>query len=134
MVFYDDGCGACDRTMERWRRLLEPRGIQFRGLTDPVAARELAEAGPRPADRMPVRDREGRLRWGFDAILWLIQETPGIRPLGRLLALRWIRPVAERTYLWLARHRRDISRACRLDPRPRPVHRHHAATTFLEEP
>lgn len=134
VVFYDDGCGACDRTIGRWRRRLEPRGIRFLGLSDPAVVRELAASGPLPEDRMPIRDREGRIRWGFDAILWMIQETPGIRFLGRTLALRWIRPFAERTYLWLARHRRDISRACGLEPRTRAPHRHHAATTFLEEP
>ena len=101
VVFYDDACGMCLRTVAALRPLLAPRGFRFEPFPDEVAKIE-----------MKLRLPNGRVIGGADCIVALAQAVWWLRPLTYVTLLPGVMPLLRRGYQKVAANRHCISGAC----------------------
>lgn len=108
VLVFDGYCGFCTRAVRavravlRWDRrrrvralpLQGPRVLELAGLTREAALREAWWLGA-----------DGRRTGGATAMVAAVAAATGL-PLDGVLRLPGARPVAERTYRWVAEHRR----------------------------
>ena len=112
VLLYDDGCRfcrACACLIDRWNRAGCLRLLPW---SDPQAAAWLRDLSPAQRDRsMHVRDIQGCLHSGDEAVLQLLEALPGLRGLARA-ARRFppLRVLLWRSYAVVARYRRHLSR------------------------
>lgn len=130
MVLFDRDCGICTAAaaqLGRWDRdgRLELVALQS-AVSDPRSVVRAVAASHPLHDELHVLDpATGAVRAGGDAILEVLARLPGGRvpaALGRLRPARWAIGLG---YALVARNRRAISRALRLDtvcamPSPEP--------------
>jgi predicted DCC family thiol-disulfide oxidoreductase YuxK len=111
-VFYDASCPLCATEMGTLARLDTAGELGFVDCADPGFddAPWAAEGAARAQmlTEMHVRDALGDWHRGVDAIA-LLYATVGAPVLARLWAHPWVRPLLQRLYPWLARHRHALS-------------------------
>jgi len=122
-IFYDGGCGICSAGVRRWGQILARHGFTLIPLQDPLAATMLAR---NPADPLPpemqLLTTDGRLLGGVDAIGFIAGHFWWAFPVQLALRIPPIRAMARIAYRAFARHRHQISSACRLKPTLAPAH------------
>jgi len=112
-IFYDAGCPLCTKEMQAIKdydhrdrlRLVDCSGADF------VDA-DAACAGIVRADMMRLihaRDAAGHWFIGMDVFVLAYREV-GIEAMARLWSNRWLRPLWDRLYPWVADHRMGLSR------------------------
>jgi predicted DCC family thiol-disulfide oxidoreductase YuxK len=108
-IFYDGLCPLCLREMQHLQRLDRTQRLDLQDINAADFAERFPHIDPVQADRILHGElTDGRLLYGLDVtvLAW--------RLVGRgrwVNFLRWplIRPVADRVYLFFARHRHRIS-------------------------
>ncbi|RME92501.1 MAG: DUF393 domain-containing protein [Verrucomicrobia bacterium] len=106
LVFYDGNCPLCRRQAARWRRLDRAGRFEFRPLQAPGP--EAAAAGLAPdqlREAIHCLDRQGRVHRGAACLRFVWLRLPWLAPLGILLAVPGMLPLAELAYGWLAARR-----------------------------
>ncbi|HEX2649914.1 MAG TPA: DUF393 domain-containing protein [Burkholderiales bacterium] len=108
-VYYDKSCPLCETEM----RALQARGAGM-ALIDCSAA-GFPEEGvdgvrrERMMGRMHARTPDGKWLVGLDAFE-AIYDSAGLRGAARLWRSRWLRPLLDPAYAFIARHRQALSR------------------------
>jgi predicted DCC family thiol-disulfide oxidoreductase YuxK len=120
LVLFDRDCGICAESAERLRRWdrdgrLEVLALQAAAADERPLVRGVAAAHPLHDELHVLDPSTGVVRSGGRAVLEIASRLPGGRVpalLGRLPPAAWIIGLA---YALVARNRRVISRALRLD-------------------
>lgn len=103
-VYFNSACPVC-RTGVEWQRgqasSCEIEWIDVHNAPDAVA--EVGAELEDVRERLHVRDAEGRILVGADAVAFVIGSSPGQRWLGRLSMLPVIRPAMRWAYDAFAR-------------------------------
>jgi len=127
-MMFDADCGFCGRSAMVLHRLDRDHALRIVPLQR--AAERVPDAPPveRLLDIIHVRDDQGRWTTGGAAWLLIMDEVPALRPVGRLVRRKPVRPLVEPAYRWVADHRWLLSRllgarACRLRPPTGRAHR-----------
>jgi predicted DCC family thiol-disulfide oxidoreductase YuxK len=103
-VYYNSACPVCRSGIAAQQSMMSACEIAWIDVhTDPHAVDELGVALDDVRERLYVRDTDGRLQVGADAITTLWRQTPGLRWLGRFGALPLIGSLAQRLYDAFAR-------------------------------
>ena len=104
IVYFNSACPVCRSGVE-WRQTqsssCEIEWIDVHNTPDVVA--EVGAVLEDVRERLHVRDVQGRMLVGADAVVFLLGSRPGLRWLGSLAALPVIRPLLRRTYDIFAR-------------------------------
>ena len=120
LVLFDGDCGICTATaarLDRWDRAgrLELLALQA-AATDKRSIVRAVQASHPLHDELHVLDpTSGEVRSGGRAVLEIVERLPGGRipaAVGRLAPFRWLIGLA---YALVARNRRAIGRALRLE-------------------
>lgn len=115
-IFFDAGCGLCSAGVRRWERTVTRRGFTLTPLQDPRAATILhLEPGMLPGE-MKLQTRTGEVLGGVDAFAHVARYVWWAFPFHLLMSVAPLRDLAKLAYLPIAKHRRSISRVCRLRP------------------
>lgn len=129
-VGFDASCPICSALRDRWHPVLAPRGFPFVPLQSPeIAARLDLAPGTLPGE-IQLLLANGRRLGGADALRFLANEIPWLRPFAWMSRLPGIRSACDRGYAWVARNRHCLGDTCRVPLRRR--HRGHEA--FFESP
>ena len=103
-VYYNSACPVC-RTGVEWQQgqtfACEIEWIDVHGAPDTVAQIDTDLQSVR--ERLHVRDAQGRILVGADAVAFVMGQTPGQRWLARLAAMPLIRPALRWAYDAFAR-------------------------------
>lgn len=103
-VYYNSACPVC-RTGAEWQQgrmaACEIEWIDVHGEPDAVA--EIDTDLERVRERLHVRDAQGQVLVGADAVAFVMQRAPGQGWLGRLGAWPIVRPAMRRAYDVFAR-------------------------------
>ncbi len=108
-IYYDGLCPLCLREMQHLQRLDRTQQLDLQDINAADFAERFPNIDPLHADRILHGElADGRLLYGLDVtvLAWRLVGR------GRWVSfLRWplIRPVADRVYLFFARHRHRIS-------------------------
>ena len=108
-IFYDGSCPLCAIEMRHLKRLNQDNKL---GFVDIMAA-DFAERFP-ALDRRALNDRIGAMRADGTMLIGLDVTYEAWRLVGKgwlYAPLRWplVKPLADRFYLWFAKHRYRIS-------------------------
>ena len=109
-IFYDASCAMCASEMHAIKALDREGRIN---LVD-CSAREFDDAGMAPycrSDAMTLihaRDSDGRWLVGVD-VFEAAYRAAGLETIARFWGNRRLRPIIERIYPWVARHRQRLS-------------------------
>jgi predicted DCC family thiol-disulfide oxidoreductase YuxK len=105
-VFYNSTCPVCDAGVHEQRRNMAQRNAGELAWTDMTCSPDALAGENLTLDHVRrhiyVRDAEGKLHRGADAIALLRKATPGRRWLGWLISPPGIRFVARIAYDWFA--------------------------------
>ena len=120
-LLFDADCGFCGRTAMLLHRLDRDQVLRIVPLQRAAERLPDAPSAERLLDVIHVRDEQGRWTIGGAAWLLIMDEVPALRPVGRLVRTKPVRPLVEPAYRWIADHRWLLSRllgarACRLRP------------------
>lgn len=103
-VYFNSACPVCRSGVE-WRQTqgssCEIEWIDVHNTPEVVA--EVGAVLEDVRERLHVRDAQGRILVGADAVVFVLGSRPGLRWLGPLAALPVIRPLLRRTYDTFAR-------------------------------
>lgn len=112
-VFYDASCPMCASEMHTLRDLDSAGRIELADCSAPDFSDEglRAEGISRKAlmERIHARDAHGRWLIGMDAFE-AVYRTAGLEDAARMWANPRLRPLFDRLYPWIARHRQLLSR------------------------
>ena len=112
-VFYDASCPMCASEMHALRDLDSAGRIELIDCSAPEFSDEglLAEGITRERlmQRMHARDAHGRWLAGMDAFE-AVYRAAGLEVPARMWGNRRLRPLFDRLYPWIARHRQVLSR------------------------
>jgi predicted DCC family thiol-disulfide oxidoreductase YuxK len=112
-VFYDASCPMCASEMHALRDLDRAGRIELVDCSAPDFSDEgfLAEGITREALMRRIHARDARGRWlvGIDAFE-AVYRTAGLEGAARMWANPRLRPLFDRLYPWIARHRQLLSR------------------------
>ena len=108
MIYYDASCPICEREMRAIKaydtaqrlRLIDCSPTDFKGVDD-VSRAEMWDA-------IHARDAHGRWLKGV-AVFIAAYQAVQLPLIAELYRHRWLRPVWERIYPWIARHRQLLS-------------------------
>lgn len=110
-LFFDAECGLCSSEAERWRGVLEKRGVAVLPLQSLEARRALhLEEGVTPDEIKLVAG--GCVFGGADALIEIARRISWARPLAFFAAFPGVRPVLCRAYQTVAARRNCSSGAC----------------------
>ena len=103
-VYFNSACPVC-RSGIAWQQGLasscEIEWVDVHGTPEAVA--EVGADLEAVRERLHVRDAEGRVHVGAEAVAALFNRTRGQRWLGRLFSLPWVLPAMRRAYDAFAR-------------------------------
>lgn len=104
LLIYDAECAFCSRWVARWRARTGDR-IAYLPLQQPGLLRRLGV--PLSAARRSAQlvTPSGKRYEAAGAVFRALGEAPGLRFLTGLARLPFVRWLADRVYLWIARHR-----------------------------
>src|SRR3954452_13075477 len=103
IVFYDASCRICRRGRQMIERLRPTAEVRFVDSGDARAMAPFPEmAGADVAGQMYVRDPEGNLAGGYDALVALIPAVSGIAWTAGIFGSRALRAIGRPAYRWLA--------------------------------
>jgi len=117
-VLYDGSCGACSRWVPGWQRTLKKHGLAVAPLQSPWLAERLAAAGEAPLQDFCVLLADGRQFRGADGYRQIFRLMRWTYPIFWLSCVPGFRWAFDHAYLWFARQRFAISRACGWRPGP----------------
>jgi predicted DCC family thiol-disulfide oxidoreductase YuxK len=107
VVFHDGVCQLCSREISLLEKLADPAGMQFVDIANPAFDAAAHGVDPLAVHRhMHVRDAEGNLQVGLDALITMwrpvpyfrhlafFSRLPGFYTLGKLgyAVFAWVRP------------------------------------------
>lgn len=110
-LYYDASCPLCAAEMENLR--LRDAAGHLRFIDASAPGFDSAPAGTTVADLMALmhaRTADGRLLRGVPAFE-LAYDAVGLQPVAALLRAPWLRPLLDRLYPFIARHRQRFPRA-----------------------
>ncbi|MES2670405.1 MAG: DUF393 domain-containing protein [Pseudomonadota bacterium] len=103
-VYFNSACPVC-RTGVEWQQgqasSCEIEWIDVHAMPEAIA--DVGAGLEDVRERLHVRDAEGRVLVGADAVAFVMGTRPGQRVLGRLSALPWVRPLMRWGYNEFAR-------------------------------
>jgi predicted DCC family thiol-disulfide oxidoreductase YuxK len=112
-IFYDRSCPLCSQELHAIRDYDREDRLRLIDCSPPAFHDEAAAAAGVPAfdlmHQIHARDAAGRWYRGVDVFI-LAYRAAGIEALARLWAYPRLRPLWDRLYLWIAKHRRILSR------------------------
>ena len=120
-VLYDADCGVCTMTARMLHALDRGRSLHLSPLQRFVARAADDPGAAALAERLHVRDADGRWVTGGDAVLRIMAAIPILVPLSQVSRLPGARGAVDALYGWVAAHRDGIGRRlgvdrCRIDP------------------
>ncbi|MES2889067.1 MAG: DUF393 domain-containing protein [Pseudomonadota bacterium] len=109
-VYYNSACPVCDAGIEAQRRRMP--GVQVDWIdvhTQPESTEALGTSLASVRERLHLRDAQGQVHVGLDALAWLWAQTPRQRPLAWLARrTAWLgRPAYRCLARWLYRWNRS---------------------------
>jgi predicted DCC family thiol-disulfide oxidoreductase YuxK len=115
-LLYDGQCGFCTASVRRVQNLLVRRGFELAPLQSPwvMERTQLTEAELMSEMRLLLPD--GRLLTGAEAYLYVMHRIWWAKPLALLFSIPGLNWFFHRAYRFVASHRYEISRVCRLPP------------------
>ncbi len=106
-VYYNSACPVCRAGIEESQCRLREQGVDTVEWVDvhtaPERVQEVSEQLEKVRERLHVRDEDGRLHVGADAIAELMAHTRGRHWSARLLRSLVVKPMAEFSYNCFAR-------------------------------
>jgi len=116
-IYYNAACPVCDAGIRAERTRLAEHGADIAWKDIAADNNLVCEIGAdldKVRHSLHVREEDGTVFVGADAVARLMQETPGQKWLGRLMMRRPIRPMArwlydrfaDRLYAWNRKHGR----------------------------
>ena len=112
-VYYDRSCGLCRREMHALAEFDARGRLQLVDCSAPgFEDADLAAAGVGVAEAMAIihaRDAEGRWLRGVE-VFEVAYAGVGLQGMAAMFAHPWLRPLWDRAYPWIARHRYRLSR------------------------
>jgi predicted DCC family thiol-disulfide oxidoreductase YuxK len=104
VVYFNSACPVCRAGVAWQQGQTSTCGIEWIDVHNaPEAVVEVEAALEDVRERLHVRDAEGRILVGADAVAFVMGTTPGQRWLGRLSMLPLVRPVMRWAYDAFAR-------------------------------
>jgi predicted DCC family thiol-disulfide oxidoreductase YuxK len=100
-VYYNSACPVCDAGIKGQRRRMEgcPAEIQWIDIhAHPEALKEIGAPQEFVRERLHVRDEQGEVRVGADALRTLWARTPGQGPLAWITGLPLVNLLARGAY------------------------------------
>ena len=109
VIFYDGLCPLCTAEMSKLKTLDTAKCLALVDITEDGFSDNYPDIDPREAKKVLHGKLNGNMLYGLDVTYWawrLVGKGNWIAP------LRWplIKPLADRCYLFFARHRQPISR------------------------
>ncbi len=112
-IYYDDSCPLCRKEMVTLKDHDVAGDLQLVDCSVPgFSDIEVDRAGFRTEQLMTLihaQDAAGRWFIGVDVFV-LAYRAVGIEAIAGLWENRWLRPLWDRTYPWIARHRQGLSK------------------------
>jgi predicted DCC family thiol-disulfide oxidoreductase YuxK len=106
-VYYNSACPVCRAGIDGQRERMRAGGVVdvewIDVHRDPRAVEQLGASLARVRERLHVRDADGRIHVGTDALAALFLRTPRQHRLGRALRAPCVRPLARLAYNAFAR-------------------------------
>jgi predicted DCC family thiol-disulfide oxidoreductase YuxK len=113
-ILYDDSCGVCRRWVPFWAATLSRRGFLVAPLQEPWVTDRLRELDAPVLDDFRLLLSSGELINGADAYRYAMRRIWWAYPAYALSVAPGLRSLFDAGYRWFARHRHEVSRACRL--------------------
>ena len=117
VVIFDGSCGLCSTLVGRRRRFFERYGFSVAPLQDEWVQKLCGVDEHTLREAIHLWTPQGEVVRGVDFFQRVAQAVWWLLPVRVVLGIRPLRPLFDRIYGWVARHRKEISRVCRLDPR-----------------
>lgn len=111
-VFYDGQCRICVRAAARWAPLFQKYGFEFAPQQVRWVQHRLGLRDAQPADEMKVLTPQGRVRGGWDAMLYLVQLIPWAKPFVWVARVPGIFHLCRRIYRQVAKRRYCVGGKC----------------------
>ena len=114
-VYYNSACPVCRAGIEESQCRLREQGVDSVEWVDvhtaPERVQEVGEQLEKVRERLHIRDEDGNLHVGADAIAELMARTRGRHWLAQLLRSRMVKPLAKFSYNRFARGLYILNRA-----------------------
>lgn len=105
-VLYDADCSFCTRLASKWKRRIEASGFDVLAVQTPGFKEKLTLLPQEnPNDEIRLLFSHGKMLSGVDVYSFLFKQISGYRPLGMIIDLPIIRPLAQRIYEIIKRRR-----------------------------
>ncbi len=115
-IYYDDDCLFCFKTALLLREFCLPESVPVARATEHDEAKRLLDAHK----SWVVYDDKGAPRLKWDAVAYVLRQSPVLWPLGRLFEIEALKPLGERLYRLIGDNRPILGR---LTARLLPLHR-----------
>ena len=117
-VLYDATCGVCGRWVPFWAPTLSRIGLGMAPLQSPWVRERTAFDDEALLSDLTILLEDGGVIRGADAYRFAMRRIWWARPLHLLSITPGLRAAFDFGYRTFARHRYDVSRLCRIEPRP----------------
>lgn len=122
-ILYDGACGVCGRWVPFWAPTLSRVRLGTAPLQSAWVRERLTLSDEELLADVTLLLRDGGVVRGADTYRFAMRRIWWARPLYLLSITPGLRALFDLGYRTFARHRYDVSRACRLEPRPDDVER-----------
>ena len=119
-LLYDGACGVCSRWVPFWAPALRGIGLDVAPLQTPWVAERLGLAPDQLVNDIRIVFAEGGNLAGPAVYRYAMKRIWWSYPLYLVTLLPGLREGFDRAYRGFADHRMHFSKACRIDPPPRP--------------
>jgi predicted DCC family thiol-disulfide oxidoreductase YuxK len=113
-ILYDDACGFCRRWVPFWENTLRKRGFRIAPLQADWVGKRLNLGGAELTEDLRLLLADGRLISGADVYRFALKQIWWAWPVYVFSVTPGLARIFNRAYRTFARHRHQVSRACRL--------------------
>jgi predicted DCC family thiol-disulfide oxidoreductase YuxK len=113
-VLYDGGCGFCFRWVHFWEKIIDRRGFSLKDLQSAWEDGSMETPQSNLLDDIQVLTRDGKLKSGADAYLFVARRIWWAWPFYAIFRLPGFNWMLWHGYRWFNRNRYRISRHCPL--------------------
>ncbi|MGR5063099.1 thiol-disulfide oxidoreductase DCC family protein [Photobacterium sp. DNB22_13_2] len=108
-IFYDGACPLCAREMDALKRHDSSHAIQLEDIHQPGFTKRFPDVDPAAAMKILHGNLDGKALLGLD-VTYHAWRLVGQEWRVVYLRWRWLKPFADRAYLFFAKHRQQISK------------------------
>jgi len=105
-IFFDEDCGFCRDLALHFEQTFAKRGFDFEPLQREWVHKRLSLTPEQALEEMRVLTDDRRVFGGADAVIFLARQLWWARPLASIARFAFIHAWLDRSYRWVAAHRK----------------------------